>query len=395
MYLTSFVHRDQLFSIAERWFSGRPEPGDVRALTEILICDVFIIRETLEVLSRRLLSMIHEGPLQQRCIRFKGDLRDLLSAVNRDSTLRTEELFARYRQNPDFYYRESPMNASVFLDGLGHMLGVYRVKRPKRIAEKANRRIADWIFRNVLERAREMAMDRAQQSGIPLEQFITPPGEMMEEFVRAEEHIAESFRDGSMRFEQSALTIHDVGALKIVANSGTLEQLEKSLSAASDILVVEKEQFSGNFRATNLILEVPWDPDHVCRQYRDTNYWERYRNRGIPPVELCKGLDLFFSGAKPTISIELILTTFPDLVESELGSSIHEERIISQRDNKYYKGYIPMNVEFLVEFLFAVGFSPVDHLEEIPIKIWGRYLPETLGSYIRQLYALPDHDFFA
>ena len=100
------------------------------------------------------------------------------------------------------------------------------------------------------------------------------------------------------------------------------------------------------------------------------------------------------SGAARTISIELILTTFPDLVESELGSSIHEERIISQRDNKYYKGYIPMNIEFLVEFLFAVGFSPVDHLEEIPIKIWGRYLPETLGSYIRKLYALPDHDFF-
>jgi|MudIll2142460700_1097286.scaffolds.fasta_scaffold95467_2 hypothetical protein len=394
MYLTSFVHRDQLFRIAERWFSSRPEPGDVRALTGILICDVFIIRETLEVLSRRLLDMVHKGPLKQSLIRCKGDLRDLLSADNRVSTPRIGELFSRYRSNPDFYYRESPINASVFLDDRGHILGVYRVKRPKRIAEKANRRIADWIFRNVTARAREMAMDRARQSGVPIDQFITPAGEMMEEFVRAEEDIAESFRTGSVRFDRGELMIQDVGALKIVAGPEALDQLETSLRAAPDIRIIEKEQFSGNFRAINLILDVPWDPDHVCRRYRDSNYWENYTNRGIPAEELRKGLEPFLSGAARTISIELILTTFPDLVESELGSSIHEERIISQRDNKYYKGYIPMNIEFLVEFLFAVGFSPVDHLEEIPIKIWGRYLPETLGSYIRKLYALPDHDFF-
>lgn len=49
IYLTSFVHREKLFNIAERWFCGRTEPEDVRALTKILICDVFIVKETLEV----------------------------------------------------------------------------------------------------------------------------------------------------------------------------------------------------------------------------------------------------------------------------------------------------------------------------------------------------------
>jgi hypothetical protein len=190
------------------------------------------------------------------------------------------------------------------------------------------------------------------------------------------------------------MMIQDVGAVKIVADDETLQRIEKNLREAGDISVLEQEQFSGNFRATNMILEIPWDPEHVCQRYRESRAWERYANRGIPQEELQHGLEPFLEGAEQRISIEVILTTFPDLVESELGSSIHEERIMTQRDNRNYKGYIPMNVEFLVEFLFAVGFSPRNTIEDVPIKIWGRYLPETLGSYIRQLYSLPNHDFF-
>ncbi|MBI5102253.1 MAG: hypothetical protein HZB33_10515 [Nitrospirae bacterium] len=394
MFLTSFAHRDRLFRIAERWFSGRAEPEDVRSLTEILICDVYIVRETLDVLSRRLLEMIYPAGIKQEKIRFKGELRDLLCRDSRETTPRVASLLSRYLENPDYYYRETPINASVLLDEKGHLLGSYRVKRPKRIAEKANRRIADWIFGNVLDHARQMALARAEQSGVPLEQFMTPPEEMAKEFIAAEEVIAGRFRDGTIEFDRNALMIQDVGALKIVADDDTQQKFTTMARAAKDIKVLEQEQFSGNFRATNMIFEVAWDAEHVCRRYKDEKAWERYKDRGIPAEDLGRGLEPLLKDAEPRISIEVILTTFPDLVESELGSSIHEERIIAQRDNKYYKGYIPMNVEFLVEFLFAVGFSPRDRLEEVPIKVWGRYLPETLGSYIRKLYALPDHDFF-
>jgi hypothetical protein len=51
-----------------------------------------------------------------------------------------------------------------------------------------------------------------------------------------------------------------------------------------------------------------------------------------------------------------------------------------------------MNVEFLVESLFAVGFSSRVDIDQVPIKLWGRYLPETLSSYVRQLHGLPEHD---
>ena len=394
MYITSFAHRDRLFSIAERWFCSRPEPDDARSLTEILICDVFIIRETLDALSRRLLSMTGAGVVRQKDIRRKGELRDLICRDGRDPSPRIAELFSRYRKNPDYYYRETPINASVFFDDRGRMLGAYRVKRPKRIAEKANRRIADWIFGNVKEVAEAMARGRAQRSGVPLEQFFTLPSEMEKEFIEAEELIAENFRDGSIRFERNALMIQDAGAIKVVGDEDMLGRLAQELHNVPDMTVLEQEQFNGNFRALNLVLEVPWDAEAACRRYREDRAWERNRDRGIPQEKLRRGLEPLLEGAAPRISIEVILTTFPDLVESELGSSVHEDRIISQRYNSRYKGYIPMNVEFLVEFLFAVGFSPRISIDDVPIKIWGRYLPETLGSYIRQLYSLPDHDFF-
>ena len=48
MYLTSFIHRNELFDIAERWFCGHLSRNDALRLTQILICDGFVLGETLE-----------------------------------------------------------------------------------------------------------------------------------------------------------------------------------------------------------------------------------------------------------------------------------------------------------------------------------------------------------
>ena len=75
-----------------------------------------------------------------------------------------------------------------------------------------------------------------------------------------------------------------------------------------------------------------------------------------------------------------------------MEASLHEARIIAQRGNRSYRGYIPMNVELLIEYLLAVALSPTTRIERLPIKIWGRYLPDTISSHIRKLYHLPDHE---
>lgn len=394
MYLTSFIHREDLLRIAERWFCGRPAPGDALHLTELFICDGFVIGETLEVIARRLFGIIHDEPFQKKRIRFKGELRDVLCQCPRELTPRIDQLFALYRRNPDFYYLEAPINGVMCLGRENQLLGLYRIKRPRRIAEKANRKIANWIFGIVQNRARRMAEERAREYGIPLYSLLTPQEEMVKEFMKAEEAIARNFSEGTIEFDKADLTIHDVGGIKVVAEAEKLSFLEKQLAADPSIRIIEREAFRGEYQATSHILEVSWDPEHICRRYKDHRSWEKYLNRGISEDRLMKGLEQFLVGADPKIHVELILATFPDMVESELGNSIHEERIIAQRDNKMYKGYIPTNVEFLLEYLFAVGFSPQVQTEELPIKLWGRYLPDTLISQIRRLYHLPEYDLF-
>lgn len=394
MYLTSFIHREELFAIAERWFRGDCDPGDALRLTEILISDGYVIGETLNGLAERFVEIVHGRPFSERRIHFKGELRDAICKNECQLTSRLRDLFLQYRKNPAYFYREAPINGLMYLNDEGGLLGVYRLKRPKRIAEKANRHIANWMFDIVRTAARQMALDRARFLSIPIERLVTSEEEMLHEFVTAEEAIAQNFGNGSIRFDKDALTIDDVGGIKIIADQAGLERLEEHLNASAGIRVIEREQHDGNFRAINITIEVPWEADLVCRRYSECRNWEKYLGRGIPEDRLKKGLAPLLDGGASTLRLELILSTFPDMVESELGNSIHEERIIAQRDNRDYKGYIPMNIEFLLEYLFAVGFSPVVDLSSPPIKLWGRYLPDTLGSYIRRLHRLPEFDLF-
>jgi len=394
MYLTSFIHRRNLLDIAERWFCGRPEKTDGLALTEILICDGYVAGVTLEELARRLIGKIYPEPFEARRIHLKGELRDAILRCPREMGPRVQELCREYRNNPDFYYTDAPINGVMCLDGSGQLVGLYRLKRPKRIAEKANRRLANWIFESVQTRARRMAEERAGEYGIPLDRLLTPEREMVQEFVQAERGIARSFQAGEIKFDMDALTINDVAGMKIICDEERLSRLQTAIAVEKDIEVVEREHFRGNYRADSLILRVGWDREQVERRYRDSRAWEKYLNRGVPEERLRAGIEPLFEGGDPRINVELILTTFPEMVESELGRSIHEERIIAQRDNKVYKGYIPLNVEFLLEYLFSVGFSPEVNIDPPPIKMWGRYLPDTLTSYIRRLYRLPEYDFF-
>jgi hypothetical protein len=392
VYLTSFIHREELFDITERWLCNHLLPTDGLRLTQILICDGFVLGETLESVTRSLLSRIGATQYRMERTQFKGELRERIcrNAGTRNSTVGI--MVGQYRKNPDFFYVEAPINGSICVDEDDRILGIYRVKRPRRIAEKANRYIANWIFSMVQERATHMAEERARSLGIPLRHLLTPREEMTREFGLAEESIAQGFREGSIKLDKPALTINDVGGIKIIADDETLALLEESLQNDRLFRICEREEHTGFYRARNLIIEVPWDRERVIEGYTQKRAWERCLNRGLPEEELLNGIEPLLDNVEPMIRLELILSTFPDLVESELGLSIHEERIAAQRDTKVYKGYVPMNVEFLVEYLFAVGLSPQTHIERLPVKLWGRYLPDTISYHIRQLYCSPEYD---
>ncbi|MCU0588254.1 MAG: hypothetical protein MUF52_08870 [Syntrophobacteraceae bacterium] len=378
--------------MVDRWFCGRPEPSDALRLTEILICDGFVIGETLATFSELLLGTVYQEPFRKRPIQFKGELRDTLCGTASVEDTRVLELFAQYRQNPDFYYREAPINGVLYLDSSDQLLGLFRVKRPRRIAEKANRKLANWIFETVQDLAHHKAEERAWRLGIPLDALVTPEMEMIQEFIDAEKEVARAFRECSIRLDRAALNIADVGGLKIIADPEKMHRLETIIDGDPTIRIHEKDNHTGSYQAKSMIVDVLWDPEHVCRRFLDQRSWAKYLNRGIPEERLKKGLEPLMGHPKPNLRLELILATFPDMVESELGTSIHEERIIAQRDNKIYRGYIPTNVEFLIGYLFGVGFSPKVEITEIPFKLWGRYLPDTLISHTRRLHDIPEYD---
>ncbi len=394
MYLTSFIHREILFEMVCRWFCNRLHPDDGLILTQSLICDGYVLGETLDVATRLILETIYDPPFSMKPIRFKGELREMLSEDKRKKTTRVKELIRSYRQDPDFYYRMAPVNATACLDGQGRLLAVYRIKRPRRIAEKANRYVANWIFRTVQDKARELAEERAKNMGVPLKYLLTPETEMAREFIEAEKIIAGEFRRGEILLDQKAMTINDVGGIKIVADEDQLSRLEEHLSQHSFIKILGAESHGGNYQAKSLILEMPWDREGICYAFKAGRAWERYVGRGIDAKILRQGIEPLLEGADPALRFELILSTFPDIVESEMGASLHEARILAQRGNKSYKGYIPMNVELLIEYLLAVALSPTIQIESLPVNIWGRYLPDTISYHIRKLYRLPYQEAF-
>lgn len=392
MYFTSFAHREELFDMIQRWLCDRLEPSDGLRVTQILICDGFILGETLNSLTRLLLATFYPETYWARRIHFKGELRDMICRSIHDTNPRLRELAQSYKNNPEFFFREAPVDGTAYLDSVDRILAVYRIKRPRRIAEKANRYIANHIFRMVQNRAQQMAEERARQIGVSLEQLVTPEDEMAREFTLAEAMIAGAFREGRARFEKPAVTINDVGGVKVIHDEKSLSNVEEFLLTHSDFRVFEREEHRGNYRARSLVVDLPWDRERICRKFIEGDAWKKYANRGIPETDLKKGIEHLVVGAEPRICIEITLTTFEDFVESELGRGIHEERIMAQRGQTVYTGHIPINVEFLVEYLFALAVSPRIHIDRLPVKLWGRYLPDTISYHIRQLYYLPEHD---
>ncbi len=56
---------------------------------------------------------------------------------------------------------------------------------------------------------------------------------MDREFIEAEESIANSFREGTIRLDRSSITINDVGGIKILGTQEQLAKIEEALRKRS------------------------------------------------------------------------------------------------------------------------------------------------------------------
>ncbi|MCP4687078.1 MAG: hypothetical protein GY859_03450 [Desulfobacterales bacterium] len=385
MYLAAFSHRDELFDIANRWLSDKLDPGDPLRIKRIVAYDSFAAWESLllftDKLARRLTG---DAPYIKKKIVRKKDLKDFICRARGPATERVKHLIDEYRRTPEFFYIGAPMTGYIYHDSDDRMLGLCRFKRVKRIAEKASRYASMHVFEKVSEMAR-----RISETEPPSLSSTEPTRD--EIFEEAEKRVMIDVKNNGVRFPVEPMTIQDILGVKVIGGRCGEETVEAAISEPGRAKIVEKERHTGKYNAVHYGVEVTVDRDHLIRRFKTTGKKKDFVKKGLPAEGQDEDFARFIAAGADTVFVDVILTTFEELVESEIGRSMHETRIFEQRRQNRIYGNIPLNIEYIIEYLIAVGLSPTVRIDEIPIKIWGRYLPDTLSDRIRKLYRMPKY----
>ncbi len=388
MYLTSLMHRNDLFEITMRWFNDDLREDDGRRLTEIFLYESIVSGPTVQDYMLRFFQRLYGDNLAVERVQFKQQLRERMLQCVPQHTPRTQFLAARYHESPEEFYPGLPVDAVLLFASKQRMVSISRIKRPPRVAEKSAFRMADALADLIRGEAQLYASDRAVSEGVPLSELISTQEQMQEDFMAAERRVARGFRTGEISIARRDLAINDVVGFKIIGTPEELTWAEQILSEEPFARVVEREVHRGHYNATNLQVDIELPPVHeLVDRVKDLD-WSAAAQRGLDPAEAKRHFAGFLEGGARTVRTEVILTTYPELVESEFGRSLHENRIKRLRERQSYSGQIAENARFLIEYLLSVAYAPTVHVPELPIKMWGRYLPETLLSAVRSLYGI-------
>jgi hypothetical protein len=386
MYLTGLIHRDDLFQTTLRWLADRPEPGDGRRVSEIFCYEPLIAGPVARRFFFELHSKVRPGPLNLRRLHLKDQLRDAIVEGCGDPSPRAQAVFEQYRDHPEEFFPGTPSDLLLATDEAGCLLGMIRVKRIRRIAEKASRRIADKLAGRIRDAARQLAEQRAWEAGLPLDQLRSSSATMSREFAAAERIVSRSFRDRTLQLTREEMRIDDVIGCKLIGTPDELESIERAIEQHPRAHLAEREEHSGEYNATNLLVDLELPPPEMLLARAEGIDWSFAAARGLEPNRLQQGFEGYLLSGARTLRAEVILTTFDELVESEFGRSMHEERILEQRRSATYTGRIAQNASFLVQYLLTLAISPTLEADPLPVKMWGRYLPDTFSAAHWRLY---------
>lgn len=388
MYLTSLIHRDSLFRLANRWFTGQASPGDGHFLTEVFVFEQSIIAPAVLEVMRDVQQRVHPGPVNLRRIMFKDELREAIIKGCREPGGRIKSLFEEYLARPEEYFPRTPVDLILATNHDGTLAAMARFKSTRRIADKASRRIIDRLAGVIQSTAQQLARRRAEEAGIPLERFFSPPDVMAGDFINAERIVSRSFQEPCIELLPEDTHIDDVVGFKFAGPAELLETIEKAVAEHPKAVIAERETHQGEYNAINLLVDIQLPPPGIIIDGLRDQDWSFAVSRGLDPEDLHRDLPGYVESGARTIRVEVILTTFEELVESEFGRSMHEERIIKQRSSTPYRGRIAQNASYLIEYMLMLAISPRVEVAEIPIKMWGRYLPDTLSAEVWKLFGI-------
>lgn len=382
MYLSSLTHREQLFDVAGRWLADRCDAEDGRIVTEVFAFDRIVTAPTVRELVGDLGQLLGAGPLYLERVFTKDPVREAIAAESASRSLRVQQLVARYRDLPEEFFPRTPVYMSMVTRNDGRLFGMIRRKRTRRIAEKVSRLVADQLATAIDTVARTLADQRARNAGIDPAHFISPPEVMAEEFTNAERIVARRFATGEITLNREAQRVDDVVGVKLIGEPAELELIEQALEERPGTEVVEYEVHTGRYTGTHLLVDLTLPPVGTMLERMHGADWSFASGRGLSTNYLETEYADYVESGSPTFRVELILTTFDNLVESELGDSIHEARVLEQRGGHRYNGRIAQNASYLVEYLLRLALSPTIAVNGLPVKMWGRYLPDTLAAAV-------------
>ena len=384
MYLTAMTHREELFDLTLRWLNDDFHPDDGERITRIFIYESAISAIVIERVLH-LMGRFWNTPLRTERVRFKHELRERIIESIGVRNPRVDELVGSFHDNPKYFFPYLPIDALIITDETPRLLALGRIKRMTRVAEKVSFRLVEALFKEIQAKARRFAEQRAAQAGVPLAAFVSSEEAMQKDFVQAEEAVAHSFMDRTIHIAAEALTINDILGFKIIAPQELLDRIPL-LGDEPGVTIAEIQKHSGNYNAVNLLLDLDLPPADILTTRLHGMDWDIASARGLEPADIRRDIFSYVSGGATSVRIELILTTPEELMEAEFGRSLHELRVLRLRQRQEYNGPLGQNAGYLIEYMLTLASSPTVRIPAIPVKMYGRYLPEeieTLKSTLR------------
>jgi hypothetical protein len=395
--IDSFIHRSSLSEMISRWMVGRPAPGDVMRLKTIVNFNWYIARHWIDWFARDLLEAFHGVAPIRYPINTKGQLKDFAIAHPRYTTPRIEAMRLQYGRFPEDFYRDAPIDGVIYAAKFGdrqEFMGSSRIKRFRRIAEKGSRRIVDFMLERIRANADLLAEERARNLGIAKDQLITPPEMMVAEFNHAERRILKSIKNGTMQSTPLEHEIPDVAGIKIIVEPQEYARFREIVARTPSLRIAEEERHTGKYNAINLKLTYGLPKERLLAEPLNEAYVRALTYRGFRGSDVVRQYREFVESGEDTVGFEMIVASFQEFLESEIGRSMHEERIQAQRAHHEYNGNLATNIRFIMDYMLSLCRSPwCADVEEVPIKLWVKYMPDTIERVVRKLY-VPEEYFF-
>jgi len=384
MYLSGLTHRDRLFDVATRWLADRLEPEDGHVLTEIFAFERAITAPVVRRFVGDLCRTCHRGDLYMERISSKDQVRDAIVAAAAHPSSRVAELIDWYRQLPEEFFPRSPVRMSLVTLPNGKLTAIVRRKRIRRIADKVSRRIAEQLTGEIDAVSRALAASRPKpRSGV--DRDVAPPSTPAAVGGAAERLVADRIRSGRIALDPEKNRVDDVIGVKVIGTSAELETIEASLDNLEYTFASHREVHAGTYEGIHYLIDLELPDNEVILANMAGIDWTFAAGRGLRVDLLDESFRAYIDSCRRTFRIELILTSFDDLVESEFGLSIHEQRILDQRDLADDFGRIARNASSIIEYMLRLATSPTVTIDHIPIKIWGRYIRDTVAYSIAAL----------